>query len=246
METDLKEEFTYVVLEYQNSMFLANDIERKYNACFGILEVDKFKTTIDIIKLKKKIAYIIAMKNNNMPIDENVMESYAESELEKENLMYEKLLENVKKSKMTFSMSDEDEKALKKIYYKIAKLIHPDLHPNYALDDEIKELWNKTLMCYETGNIEELNLVLEAVLVKTNGNTEIDDKDLESKIIEYKKRIEKIRTTKPYILERYLVDTYTINEHKNELGEEISKLKEYKEALEEQVSFYLEGGNLYA
>ena len=76
MENDnLKEEFTNVVLEYQNSMFLADDIERKYNACFGSLEVKRFKMTIDIIKLKKKISYIIAMKNNNLKIDEKEMES---------------------------------------------------------------------------------------------------------------------------------------------------------------------------
>lgn len=247
MENELlKEEFTNIVLEYQNSMFLANDIERRYNANFGILEVSKFKITIDVIKLKKKISFIIMMKNNNLTVDENEMERYAESELEAENLLYDELVERVKLSKMVYKISDEDERELKKIYYKIAKLIHPDLYPKYAEDEDLKNLWNKTLICYETGNLDELKLVLEAVLVITKDNNEIDSKNLESKILDYKDRIQKIRTTKPYILEKYLKDAYTINEHKNELEDEISKLMEYQEALEEQVRFYVEGGDYCA
>lgn len=247
MENDnLKEEFTNVVLEYQNSMFLADDIERKYNACFGSLEVKRFKMTIDIIKLKKKISYIIAMKNNNLKIDEKEMERYAIDELEAENLFYEELVEKVKNSKMVYMISDEDERELKKIYYKIAKLIHPDLHPNYLEDEDLKSLWNKTLVYYEMGKLDELKLLLETVLVKTKDKDEININNIEEKILEYKKRIQKIRTTKPYILEKYLIDSYAVNDHKNELEKEISKLTEYKDALEEQIKFFLEGGDYCA
>ncbi len=59
---NLYEEYTNIVIEYQNLINESHQTEIKYNYEFGLLEVKKFKAYIDVIKSKKIISLIITKK----------------------------------------------------------------------------------------------------------------------------------------------------------------------------------------
>ena len=66
-------------------------------------------------------------------------------------------------------------KEIKNIYYKIAKLIHPDTNPSLAKDENIKSLWNRTIIAYNCNDLKEIeelevlvNQYLESINYKCN------------------------------------------------------------------------------
>lgn len=243
---DLYEEFSNVVLIYQNKVKEAHQIEVKYNFTFGSLEIKKFKISIEIIKLKKSISYIITQRNKGKKVSAIELDNYIEKEMKEYEYELEDLLAKVKYSRSFTMISLEEERKCKQLFYKIAKLIHPDLHPEYEYNDEISELWNLAKMYYDICNLEEIEKIYDAVVVKTNDNkVKIEILNIEEKIKEYKSKIELIEKTKPYILEEYLTNEFIIYQHKEEIDKEINNLNEYKEELKNDVSMYLNGGINY-
>ncbi|MGM9971330.1 MAG: hypothetical protein ACI35W_02840 [Anaeroplasmataceae bacterium] len=242
---DLKEKFTDVVIAYQNVLFESEQIEIKYNIEFGSLEIKKFKVSIEIVKLKKALNYIISLKNRGKTVDEEKLYSYLENEMKEYEMELDILLSKVEDAIKSSDVDDEDARKAKKLYYKIAKLIHPDLHPEFEFNDEIKRLWTLTQFYYNNSDFLELEKIYDAAVVMVNNSLIVKIPNISDKINEYKSRIEKIKTTKPYILEAYLKDSYTINSHKDELNEEIDSLKKYAFDLEKEVNSYL-GENNYA
>lgn len=243
---NLKEVYTNTVIIYQNTVKEAHQIEMRYNFEFGSLEIKKFKASLEVIKLKKSLSFIIMKRNKGEKVSEEELSKYIENEMQEYEYDLEDLVNKVKLSRSGISVSSVDERKGKQLFYKIAKLIHPDLHPEFEHNDELIDLWNLAKAYYENCDLEELERVYDAVVVKVkNEKIVVEITNIEEKILDYKKKIELIRTSKPYSLEMYLVDEPTKNQHKEEINTEIESLIKYSEDLNAEVQMYLNGGMDY-
>ncbi len=244
-EKDLYEKYSDIVINYQNALNEAKQIEIKYNIEFGLLEIKKFKVSIEVIKLKKMLSYIITLKNRGLPINVEEVKQYVEDEMTEYQIELKDLLDKVDLAKKSHGVLSEDERKIKKMFYKIAKLIHPDLHPEYELDEEIMELWQKAMFYYNMYDLESLEQVYDAVTVKVKDKTvTIDVPTMENKINEYEERIEKIKSSNPYLLNKFLKNEIVIDAHRTDIEAEIESFNTYIYELQEEVDRQ-SGGNSY-
>lgn len=158
------------------------------------------------------------------------------------NLELEQLVNNIKNVSNYNMVSNEDARKVKKIFYKIAKLIHPDLNPSLIDRDDISNLWHRALFFYNNYDLEELEKIYEASeVIVSNSNVEINYLDLEEKILKYKNKMMELRKAKPYSLNEYLVDEATIYLHKEKLNKDIESYIKYNEELLIEIDNMLRG-----
>jgi len=235
-EKDLYEKYSDIVINYQNAINESKQIEIRYNIEFGILEIKKFKASIEVIRLKKMLSCIITLKNRGLPVDMEQVNQYVEDEMIEYRLELSDLLNKVDLAKNSHGVLSEDERKIKKMFYKIAKLIHPDLHPEFELDEEVQGLWEKAMFYYNCFDIKGLEEVYDAVLVKIKDKTVVlSILNIEEKIKEYEDRIEKVKSTNPYMLNKFIKNEVVIDSHKNEIISETESYNTYAIELQEEI-----------
>ena len=125
------------------------------------------------------------------------------------------------------------------MYRDLAKLIHPDLHPELENDPQILEFWQKIVLAYEHNQLEdmeELDFQVRKYLEgKENDNTDIIVPDLDKKIRRTEQEIERITSTEPYLYKLLLQDAESVAAKKEELREEINTYTDYSKQLDEVI-----------
>ena len=235
--TSKYEEYEKLLLEKQAIIKEAFHIKTNYIYNFGDLINEIFKNQIEVIKLKKIIAFCIQKQNTNQEIDKMELDDYLENELKSYYKELEKMLEQKSQIDKDFNnarLTDAQMKELKSIYYKIAKLLHPDLHPN-DFNDDIKELWEKACLYYECNDLESLKEIYDAVLIYMKDATEVNLEiiDIDNKINKLKEAIEKIVTSTPYTYKYDLINEASIKLKREELENQNKMVLLYIEELEE-------------
>ena len=157
-----------------------------------------------------------------------------------------KVISDVKFAKEAETASDEDVNIIKKMYFKLAKLIHPDRRPDLAEDEKIKELWNRVVLAYRFNDIKAI-IELAVLINKYLDDNSIDLEDfyidnIDKKITEIKFEIEHILNNEPYTYRYILEDKEKIEEVINDYKTKIEEFKEYIIELKEIYSkFEIEG-----
>lgn len=207
----------------------------EYVRKFGNLIEELLKIKIECISLKKKIAYCQARQNRNEKIFLSEMESEIEAELTD---YYEELekMQFVKNSKST-PISNYELLQIKKLYRKIAMMIHPDLHPELFDKFEIAELWNKAKNAYIANNYEELKetefLIVQAIKKYSHTEEIFEIKNIDEKIEKLRKEIEKIISSDPYQYKFLLENADLIEEEINSIKNETEQYRQYIDELNE-------------
>lgn len=232
--------------EYESLLFRKDELTKeanhwniKYLEVFGDLLVQTFEIKVDCIKLKKMINYCVAKKNKNEMIDFNEMNTYI-------NLMmqdyYEQLnnlaLEN-KAAKESTYIKESDVIRIKKIYHRIARKIHPDMHPEIKDNDKIKELWNRVIVAYTCNNlkdIEELEIIINSLI--DNQSDIINVPDIVAKIDQVSMEITNILNSYPYLYKEILLDFDLTEAKKTELEIEFKNYQLYKKELDKTLDEY--------
>ena len=207
---------------------------------FGELINEVFATKIECISLKKKIAYCQAVINRGESVDVSAMESYVSSQMS----AYYKQLEDMIKAfgaashRKPISISDSLE--IKKIYRRIAKILHPDISPLTEQYPELYDLYQRVMLAYNCNDIEELR-DLEVLINKALNNIGIDSlninvPDIGEKILKLEKAINTILTTEPYTYKELLESPEKIYKKKTELSAELEEYKKYKSELEDHLN----------
>ena len=211
----------------------------EYVATFGEYIKESFELKVECIKTKKMISYCQARANRCETISGTDLMIYIDTEMEKYNRELETLIDTVSSAKKSVPISATEVRKIKELYRRIAKMVHPDLHPELADDEVINNYWNKVVISYEHNcmtELEELHLVITSRLKEIYGDDYVPDIDLDQDTINTRvnslnKEIDEILSTNPYLYRLVLESREGIDEERERYEEEITSYLRYLEEL---------------
>ena len=226
-----------LLLRRDNLRKQAEQYQISYFKEFGDLIVESFTIRVECIKKKKIIAYCQQQINHGKPINGAQLDHFIEREMLEYQSELEAMIRHNKAVKESGTVSEYDLYRIKKMYYGLAKLMHPDLHPEYEGDAQIMEFWNKIVLAYEHNQLEdmeELDFQVRKYLEdREGGDSEIVIPDLGRKIRRVEEEIERITNTEPYLYRLLLEDTEAVAAKKEDLRAEIESYSDYSRQLDE-------------
>lgn len=188
----------------------AEQYQIRYFREFGDLMVKSFELKIECIRKKKTIAYCQQQINHGKKIDGVQLDKFINREMADYYSDLEMMIQHNKAVKESERISEYDVFKVKKLYHELAKLIHPDLHPDIAGDAQIAEYWQRIVIAYEHNRLEDLEeldfLVRKFLEGRGGADAEVLIPDLPKKIAKVEGEIEHITGTEPYLYRLLLQD----------------------------------------
>lgn len=235
----LRTELSMLVLEKDELVLIeAKNLEMKYMLEIGATEYKVFEVQCEMLRLKRRVELIQARKNRQekvimSDIDRIIEDEYAEYQ-QKLNDMIGDMNRAIERSKCEV-LSEDDEKELKKMYRKVIKALHPDMHPE--LDERRKELFYNAVDAYENGDLKTMRMIAEMITEQAEPDDSADamkaladEKErLTGVLNDLKAGIERIRSSYPFTVRQLLSDPEKIKEKNQELEDMI---RQYKEAIQ--------------
>ena len=131
---------------------------------------------------------------------------------------------------------DSEERRLKKLYRKIVKAMHPDLHPEQ--DEKTKELFKRAIRAYEEGDLQTLEEIDQII----GGGAPENTGDILQSLLEEKDRlialIQGIRAQISLILNRYPFTKKELLNNPVRLEAEKNKLRKRLEQAKQRAASY--------
>ena len=208
-----------------------------YLQIFGELMTESFQKKIECIRKKKMIAYCQRCLNQGKDINSMDLNRFIQDEMESYEEELKLMTENAKAAAKAKELSAEQILMIKDIYYRLARRIHPDMHPELAADAKLQDYWNQIGIAYQNNQLselEDLEVMITAYLEnKDSGSGEIVIVDVENKIKRIEQEIERIINTKPYTYRFLLEDEGKRQEQKEALQNEIQEYTRYSHELDD-------------
>ncbi len=220
------------------------DIESEYMAKIGILENKLFSENIKLLRINRKIDLYKESKKHDVPPDEAQIESQLDLEFSDIENEYIELQEDVfydPDDDITDEMTEEFLKLTNVIYKTLTKKLSPLINfTNTRLDNQLYELLEKAYRELDLTMMSKLQIICEQR--KNDSSLTIGDvktlqkakKTYEKLIDENEEIILNIKCSENYNKKRILDDENLIKKTKDEINQEISKIREeYKKAQKE-------------
>ena len=208
-----------------------------YLQIFGELMTESFQKKIECIRKKKMIAYCQRCMNQGKDINSMDLNRFIQDEMESYEEELKQMTENAKAAAKAKDLSAEKILMVKDIYYRLARRIHPDMHPELADDKNVQNYWNQIVIAYQhnqLSELEELEVMVNAYLKKQHSNTEeIVIIDVENKTKRIEREIEHIISVKPYTYRFILEDEKKREEQKAEFQKDIDEYSQYSLELDD-------------
>ena len=115
----------------------ATSYHYEYIRVFGHLITESFRLKVECIRKKKMITYCQKQVNMGKKISAGAMADFIEKEMADYQRELEDLIKGVKAAGEAEKISGLEARKIKDIYYKLVKLIHPDMHPELAEDAQV-------------------------------------------------------------------------------------------------------------
>lgn len=224
------------------------ELEALYLSKVGKLKLELLEVSIEVHRLKRKMEMIQSCLNRQSEIVIEAIEVLLEEEIlqQKKKLEEEsKKLEAALRYITIKPMNNEEADELKKIYYRLARILHPDLNP--VQNDSMKLLWLKVSECYRRGDLEEMKLLeilaehnevvdsTPTVLEELKRRNEVISKQILKLISE----IDKIKSSFPFTYIGQLNDAGWVEEENNQSLIAIAKLRDEKAMYERTIELLL-------
>ena len=244
--TDIK--IANATLELYRSLILKRDALRKegadledqYIRTFGELLEERYSLFIECIKYKKILSFCLTRINSGLPIYRNELNHYIENTMNSYYVELHDLSKFLKEKGST--LSEIKIFQIKKLYHKLAMMLHPDLHPNFCNNSEAQELWHKISNAYRNNDykaLKEAEVLAVALLDKQEGTSmEFEVENVEEKIEMLRTEITQIMQEDPYLYKFLLLDEDAIAEKKEELKKDIDEYKNYLETLKKEAETF--------
>lgn len=221
----------------------------KYVAEFGEKLCKLFEEQMHCVELKKKIHFCQLQRNHGLNIDKNEMEKNVAMQMKASKEQLQKMREGYEMASNLKSVPHVTVMRVKNLYRKIVKMIHPDLRPHLADDEEVETFWIRAQEAYETYDVDTLE-TLEA-LIKNHLlmiGEEVDEKieihDLEAKILHIENDIDTILETDPYLYSVLLTQRDLVEQRHEELSENILNYQKHAIELEHILETFLTDGEV--
>lgn len=230
----LKIEISMLILERDELLFVeCKNIETAYMILLGFLEYKIFEKECLYLSLKRKMELIQTKLNRQEKVDLSLIDE----QLDQEFIIYKNQLDeqlNKLNDAIDYqkaeALSEEDYKALKKMYRTIVKSLHPDLNSN--LTEEQLKLFHNAVSAYENGDkhtIESIYFIIKDMSTDKHLDNKsiVDERDqLVQKLDEIKLNIEQIKASYPYTMKPIITDQDAIDKKKTELEQVLIQLDE--------------------
>ena len=227
------EEYEMLLLQRDQYRKEAMQILISYTQKFGDLINSVFEKQIICIRLKKTIELCQSAINRGESIDIDAINSQIDAEMQAYYRQLQEMLDETQIAKQSRSVPAVIVMEIKRIYRKLAKLIHPDINPESHKSPILQDLWNRIVIAYQKNDVKELRelevLTMNA-LNQMDNDIEIDIPDLEEKIASLQD--EMITSTTPYIYKELLEDPDKIRQKEEELKSQLEEYEKYCEELE--------------
>lgn len=203
---------------------------------FGDLITETFRLKVECIRKKKMISYCQKLMNMGKDINGNDLTKYIEKEMAEYEAELAEIIQDVTAARSAEMISEAEVRKIKKIYYALVKLIHPDMHPELADDAQLREYWDRIVTAYRHNELDEITELDALVRMYLSGHgistEDVNIEDIEDKIIRVEDEIEEILSTNPYLYRLLLSDEDEIKAKKQEYRDEISSYEKYSEELD--------------
>lgn len=220
--------------------------QRAYVREFGDMILDIFRKKIECIRKKKTIEYCQAAANHGRRVDQGQLQEYLRGEMEAFQRQLNDMIEDTENAKNGQPVSEVDLLAIKRIYHRLVKQIHPDINPATSVTPELLELWQRVQVAYRCNDkkgIQELELLVSSALRRLGiGDLKIEIPDINGKTAEIEDEIARIMATDPYTYKYLLEDPRAVEEKKSSLNEELKSYEEYSKQLDNVLNGLIASG----
>ena len=218
-----------------------------YTIEFGDQICENFKLKIECIKLKKTISYIRRRLNRGLKVEPAKMQEEIEQEMKLYNDQLGEMLKDNENAKKAENVGQFRVNRAKKIYRRLAKLIHPDINKLTMKDPVLKELWMKVTEAYHHSDVDALDdlevMVRLALEDKGGEDNRPDIPNIEERIERVERQINDIITTEPYTYKALLESEEKTAAYKEQLQAEHNEYADYIKTLVRAIEDMLrEGG----
>lgn len=215
-----------------------SQIETAWLRRFGNLKVSQLECSVQIVRLRKEIAWIIARQNAGIPVDEQALEEDMERLMSGYVQEMETLCDQVDASRQARPISEAEERRIRRLYRQIARAVHPDLHPELADRADVRELWNQALAAYECNDavlLENTALEISACLEK-GGFLQLDlsEEQIGRRIEKARRQLDALQEDPAFGLQKILNDAKAVKETAEALEKVTAEYKVRIEQLEEE------------
>ena len=226
----------------------AGSILTAYTKEFGDMINANFELKIKCIKTKKAISYCHRMMNRGLTVNVDLMNNALDKEMKLYNDQLRDMIEDTKNAKDSKMISEFRLSRARKIYRRLAKILHPDMNGATKVNAKLSDLWDRIYQAYLRSDADELEN-LEALVHRTMEDLGSDV--FEVKIDNIEERIEKIEnqindfiSSEPYIYKEYLLDDEKKEAYRDQLQDEHSEYEDYLKTLTNALNDLLQQGGV--
>ncbi len=233
------ERYEFLILQKEQLEKEAEQAELEYMRLFGDLITESFSLKVDCIALKKEIALYVRAKNGGKPVDPAAVAETLRSQMTAYRLALASMIEKKKEAEKAVLIDPADTDRIKKIYRRLARMLHPDVSTLTEKIPELNGLFIRATAAYRANDLKEIRKieVLINKVLEENGIDRLDlyIPDLEKRIEELEEEIDALVGSEPYTYRLLLKSDAGIRKKKKELKDEIASYRAYKDELSEKL-----------
>lgn len=217
-------------------------IEADYRLKLGTLEYELSSENVELQRTRRKIMLIQVAINRQEPIRIEEIDAILNDEFESYQRKLRKEGEKLHEAihyLHAYELTNYETTKLKKLYFRIVKKLHPDIHPNATAQQ--KKLLESAVNAYENGDLaamENLDLILKDLCQEGKNEEETREQLFEQRnqLTLHRQNmideIKKIKENYPYAIKDLLQDEEWVSNTRESLAANIKDLKEKREMAE--------------